>query len=91
MTNLTQKIREICTTHKDNGSGYYNLSEEQFQKLFALFKQEMQECVGSMEGEEAGYVARVIGNGVRQEILAEIEKRFGRDINVSSKEDGKVS
>lgn len=38
---IEEKIRQICTTLKANGSGYYNLSEEQFEKLYALFDQEI--------------------------------------------------
>lgn len=33
MSDFRQKVREICTTHKRNGSGYYNLSEEQLDQI----------------------------------------------------------
>lgn len=37
MTNIQDKIRQICTYHSDDGTSGYNLSEEQFQKIFDLF------------------------------------------------------
>lgn len=36
MKNIEDQIREICTYHSDGGTSGYNLSEEQFQKLFNL-------------------------------------------------------
>ena len=35
---LEGEIRDICTYHSDGGTSGYNLSEEQFSKLLALFK-----------------------------------------------------
>lgn len=44
MDEIQKKIRKICTTLKDHGGGYYNLSEEQFTKLFALWPKEIVIC-----------------------------------------------
>lgn len=43
MTNLHQKIKEICTYHADEGTSGYSLSDEQFEKLFRLFEAEERE------------------------------------------------
>lgn len=42
---IQQKIQDICTTHKEHGGGYYNLSEEQFQGLFEM----VAEALGAQE------------------------------------------
>ena len=37
---LDDELREICTYHKDNGWSGYDLTDEQFDKILALFKSE---------------------------------------------------
>lgn len=52
MNDFEQKIRNICTYHGDGGTSGYNLSEEQFQRIFDLFedyKKELGEIVENME------------------------------------------
>lgn len=44
MKDWKKEIRTICTTLKRNGSGYFNLNEEQFEKLEQLFDQEIKKA-----------------------------------------------
>ena len=50
MTNIQsikEEIRKICTYYSDDplgGTSGYNLSEDQFQKLFDLFTQALESC-----------------------------------------------
>lgn len=46
---MEEKIRQICTTLKTNGGGYYNLSEEQFTKLFNLFEESNNQLITEIE------------------------------------------
>lgn len=46
---LEEQIRQICTYHSDGGTSGYLLSEQQFQQLFSLFKQQREELKKKVE------------------------------------------
>lgn len=81
--NIEEKIREICTYYSELGEGTagYDLSEDQFQKLFTLFEEQYQKGRED-ERRNAHQAMNIITNKrARSEIddiqmLMEIEKYF---------------
>lgn len=47
---LQKQIRDICTYFSEEGTSGYNLSEEQFQEIFALFASREKEVLEKVLG-----------------------------------------
>ena len=81
---MEQKIREICTFHSDDGTSGYNLSEEQFERLFELFDWAIRETCErlrvwkltplAMENQEKIKMFNAIADGVNKNIDSILEE-----------------
>jgi hypothetical protein len=60
---IKQQIKEICTCHSDGGTSGYLLTEEQFEKIFAIIEQTYKE--GYFTGRE----------DLKIEIIADFDKK----------------